>query len=216
MDSVIEQKVAQFFSQFPTSEYNKGEILIQAEEPPAGIFYLQSGTIRQYAISSEGDEMTMNLFKPKAFFPMMWALNDSPNRYYFEAVDHVTVHIAPRSEVVQFIKNESDVLFDLTSRIFKGLHGLLARMEYLMTGNARAKVIFTILNTAYRFSDANKSMKNISLRMTHKDLAAISGVTRETFSREIKKLEDQNLIVLENHFISIPSLDALEEELLLG
>lgn len=215
MDSHIVEKLTTFFSLHPLITYKKGDILIQAGEPPEAVFYLKNGTIRQYSISPEGDEMTLNLYKPIAFFPMMWAINDTPNRFYFEALDDVEIYKVPRNDVIAFLKQEPDVLFDLMSRILRGLDGLLSKVEYLMTGNARAKVIFTLLNTAYRFGQKEDLGVQIMLHMTHRELAALSGVTRETFTREIKKLEDKKLIYMQNQVISIPDVNALEEELVL-
>ena len=216
MDAHIKEKLEVFFSHYPISTHSKGEIVIKAGEPPAGVFYLKKGAIRQYSISPEGDEMTMNLYKPHAFFPMMWAINDAPNRFYFEAIEDVELCKAPRQDMVAFLKKEPEILFDLTSRILKGLDGVLAKMEYLMTGNAQSKVIFTLLNTAYRFGQRDKQSITITLQMTHRELAALSGVTRETFTREMKKLEGKKLIVVEHHAITISDINALEEELLLS
>ncbi len=68
--SPIEEKVLVFFQHYKKQNYKKGELLIRADDQPQGIFYLKSGTVKVYAISKKGDELVVNLFKPKAFFPM--------------------------------------------------------------------------------------------------------------------------------------------------
>lgn len=213
MENDIKKKLDQFFSQFTFLTYQKGDVFIHADEPPAGIFYLTKGLVRQYIITSKGEDLTVNIYKPLSFFPMMWAINETENLFYFEAMGDIEMWRAPKEEVVGFIKNEPDVLYDLLSRLYKGVDGLLARMTYLMAGNARAKIIFTILNVAYRFAITEKDI-DINLAITHKDLAAISGTTRETFSREIKKLEKAGLVSLKKGTIHIPSQQKLEEELM--
>ncbi|MBI3379690.1 cyclic nucleotide-binding domain-containing protein, partial [Candidatus Gottesmanbacteria bacterium] len=100
------EKIAIFFNQFTKHYYQKDEILIRAGENPVGVFYLEKGYVRQYAISEKGEEITFNLYKPQTFFPMMWVLNDTPNNYYFEAAAASTVFIAPKEKVVAFVKNE--------------------------------------------------------------------------------------------------------------
>lgn len=216
MDSHISSKLQSFFELYPSALYKKGEIILKAQENPSAIHYIQSGMVRQYAISTNGDEMTLNIYKPCAFFPMMWALNDTPNRYYFEAMEQTTIYKAPRHEVINFLKKEPELLLNLTSRLFKALDGLLSKMEYLMTGNAHAKVIFTLLNTAYRFGQKHEPRVDLTLHMTHRELAALAGITRETCTRELKKLEAGGYIVVTNHAISIPDIHRLEEEISLG
>lgn len=212
MDKTVAEKLEQFFSQFKHLTFKKGEILIRADDDPAGIFYLKSGTVRQYAISKEGEEQTLTLYKPISYFPMMWAINNFHNSYYFEALTEVEIYRAPKDEVVEFIKKEPEVLYDLTRRIYSGMHGLLSRMEYLLFNSAYNKILFTLINNATRFGTNENG--EVHLHMTHKDIAAFSGLTKETISREIKKLEEKRLVKNQNQLLIIQDIKLLENELL--
>lgn len=150
-DPNITRIVNTFFTTFPAYDYKKGNILIRSGEEPKGIYYLKTGHVRQYAITKEGEEMTLNIYKPGAFFPMAWAVNAYPNHYYFEAMDDSRVRIAPREDTVSFVKNEPEVLFDLLQRLYIGLDGVLSRMEHLMSGKARERLIAILIINAKRF-----------------------------------------------------------------
>ena len=212
MNEIIKRKLENFFTQFKHLTFKKGEILIRADDDPTGIFYLKQGTIRQYSISKDGEEQTLTIYKPIAYFPMMWAINNTHNSYYFEALTDSEVFRAPKDAVLEFIKKEPDVLYDLTSRIYSGMHGLLSRMEYLLFNSAYNKILFTLINNATRFGRIENGQ--IHLHMTHKDIAAFSGLTKETISREIKKLEEKGLIKNQNQLLIIQDLKVLENELL--
>lgn len=211
MDEQIAIKLDNFFKQFKRVKYKKGEILIRADDAPPGIFYLKEGIIKKYAISNKGDELIVNIFRPISFFPMSWAINNSPNAYYYEAVTEVDVWRAQREKVVDFIKREPDVLYDLMSRVYIGTEGMFMRMTYLMTGNAYARVVTELLIHAKRFGIKEKGQAKV--KISERDLAAQSGMTRETVSREIKLLKDKGLVTLKNHFMIIKDLVELEKEL---
>lgn len=213
MDNTIKQKLETFFSQYKHLTFKKGEILIRADDEPAGIFYLKSGIVRQYAISKEGEEQTLTIYKPISYFPMMWAINGTENAYYFEALTEVETYRAPKDAVIEFIKTEPDVLYDLTSRIYSGMHGLLSRMEYLLFNSAYNKILFTLINNVNRFGE-KQTNGEIYIHMTHKDIAAFSGLTKETISREIKKLEEKGLVKNQNQLLILQSIKTLEDELL--
>src|SRR6185436_4984928 len=117
MNSDIAEKLERFFSQFKHQTYKKGEILLRVNDEPSGIFYLQTGTVKQYAISKKGEELIVNIFKPLAFFPMGLAINKTSNDYYYEALTDIAVYKAPKEKVVTFLKENPDVLYDLLSRI---------------------------------------------------------------------------------------------------
>ena len=80
-----------FYKQFKTRTYKKGETLIRSDDDPQGIFCLKKGYIRQYTISAAGTELTLHILKPTSYFPMVWAINGTPNVYYFEALTPVEV-----------------------------------------------------------------------------------------------------------------------------
>lgn len=211
MDTALSEKIDAFFGQFKKQLYKKGEILVRADDDPAGIFYLKSGMVKEYAISKKGEEVVVNIFKPHAFFPMSWAVNDMPNGYYFEAVSDTDVIRAPRERVLEFVKQNPDVLYNLLQRVYKGTDGLLTRMVYLMGGSAYDRLITEIIIQAKRFGETNKT--SVSLKVSETDLAAQTGMTRETVSREMKTLKNKGLVVLQRNSLVITSLQKLEDEL---
>lgn len=216
MEPSIKKKLESFFSHHEYKHYKKGEIVIDADSFPSGIFYLSKGTVKQYSLSSDGVEQILTIYKPSSFFPMMWAVNDTKVCHYFEALSEVEIWKAPKDVVITFIKNEPEILYDLLSRLYRGMDGLLSRIEYFMTGSAYHKVIFTILNTAYRFGEKIDTSNSVILYTTHKEIAAFSGLTKETISRESRKLQKRGLIENKNHQIRIKNMLELEEELLIN
>lgn len=206
MDTKIAEKIDKFFTQFKYQEYRKGEILIRADDDPSGIFYLKEGIVKEYAISKKGEELVVNLFKPVAFFPMSWAVNNTPNQYFFESMTELSLWRAPKENVIEFIKANPDVLYNLVSRVYKGVDGVLTRMTYLMSGSAYARLITELIIYAKRFGLAG--------RISEKDLAAQSGITRETVSREMKILKDKGFITFSRGTLNIKNFQKLEKELM--
>lgn len=211
MDTTISEKLEAFFRQCKQQTYKKGKILIRADDDPSGIFYLRSGTVKMYAISKKGDEIIVNQFKPGVFFPMSWAMNATPNRYFFEAMETVEVWRAPKEDVVTFLKKEPAVLYDLTRRLFKGMDGLLIRMSYLMTGNAYSRLITELIIQAKRFGE--KKNGGVEIVISETQIAMQSGMTRETVSREMHKLKQKGLVVFDKKALLLLSIEKLEAEL---
>ena len=100
----IERKTERFFSSFTSLTYKKGETIIRAEDPPLGVYFLTKGSVRQYLVSPSGETLIVHVYRLGSFFPLMWALNDIPNTFYFEAIVEVEVRRAPRDKVVDFLK----------------------------------------------------------------------------------------------------------------
>lgn len=212
MNKAVSKKIESFFTKYKHQIYKKGEILIRADENPSGVFYLKEGVIKEYIISKKGDEMVVNIFKPASFFPMSWAINNTPNNFYFEAVEQTEVWRAPKELVIEFIKSNPDALYDLMSRVYKGIDDVLMRITYLMTGDAYVRLINELIIQAKRFGISRGRM--IDIKISEKDLASQSGMARETVSRELKHLKNKDLVAFTKHILTIKNLEKLEEELL--
>jgi len=215
MDDKIVKKIEAFFTPYKKIEYKKGEMLIRGGDVPQFIWYLTKGYVKKYAISKKGDEVVVNIFKPISFFPMSHAVNDAENNYYYEALTDVIASKAPKEDVKQFIQNSTDVLYDLLQRVYRGTDGMENRMTFLMGGSAYERVITEILIYLKRFSDLGTKQPDhsISMRISEKDLAASSGMTRETVSREMRVLKEKKLISFEKNQLLVFSIKQLEKEL---
>jgi CRP-like cAMP-binding protein len=163
-----------------------------------------------YQIFENGRELTLNIFKPGTYFPMIWAFSGQTNRYYFEAFSSAKVFIAPKDSVIKLLRSDPEILFDLTSRLVTGFGKLLSNVEQLLCANASQRITCTLVILANRFGKAVSDNRIlITLSLSHEDIANLSNLTRETTSIEMKKLMDQKLITYTRRKIFIESLEKL-------
>lgn len=214
MNQNVTEIVQNFFSQYPSHKFKKGDILIPAETEPKGIFYIESGIVRSYWISKDGSEITLNMYKSHTFLPMSWAISGVKNTNFYEAITPVTTRLAPKNAVLDFLQKEPTVVYDLLQRIYIGMEGLWMHIESIASGNAYIKLIASILILAKRFGKQEKGNLVIQLHMNEQDIANYSGITRETASRELQKLKKDNLVAFEKGVIIIKDLQRMESLLL--
>ena len=96
--------------------------------------------VRLYSVSSSGQEITFNIYKPGSYLFMMWALSEVENNYFFETLTEVTGLMAPKDKAVEFLKNQPELLYRLTKRTMIGLEGIVQTSQALLFGNARSKI----------------------------------------------------------------------------
>jgi CRP-like cAMP-binding protein len=212
MDKVVGDKIQEFFSQYKLRKYPKGQILILNGNPTNHIYNLKSGVVKQYDISYRGDEVILNMFKEPAFFPMSLAINGGESSYTYEAKTDLEVRQAPVEDVIAFVKANPDVLYDLLSRVYSGVEGLLGRMAHLMASSAKGRLMFELLIESRRFGEATSGGGCI-LKTSEKELGSRAGLSRETVSREINKLAKDGLLSIDKHQIIIKDLQLFETRL---
>ncbi|MBI3956137.1 Crp/Fnr family transcriptional regulator [Candidatus Gottesmanbacteria bacterium] len=202
-----------FFTTYTSLAYKKGEMILRADDPPYGVYYIEKGVVRQYAINGSGETLMLQLYRPGAFFPMTWVVNDTPNRYFFEAATPVSIRRAPRQDVRRFLDQHPQVVKDFLERLLTGVVGLWSRIEQLVLESAYVKTILLLLYYARKFGQRTKGGVTLELSPTHREIAAWIGTTRETASLQVEALKRKKLLRSRGRQLIIPSLAALEKEL---
>lgn len=208
MPEDVASKVNQFFNAYRLKRYDKGQILILNGDRSGHIFYLVSGTVKVYDVTPNGDEIILNIFKPPAFFPVSQALNKAPSQFIYEAATAIEFRQAPATAVLELLMANNDITLDLLARVYKGTDGLMGRMAALMSGTAKSRLMLELLIEARRFG---KSLKDgaVLLELNEKDLGERTGLSRETVSREFKKLKAEGLVEVRPKQIQIKDLAEL-------
>lgn len=209
MDNSIRDKIIAFFEKNPSHTVPKGTLLTLAGDSPKEITYLVDGIVEQYHITPQGNKVVVNVFKPPAFFPMSWAINATPNAYFFETLTDTTVKYSNPAATVAFLKSNPDVSFDLLSRVYRGTDALLRRIIVAASGVAVNRLVFEILIEAYRFGKDADTHKEIFIKQSI--LATHSGLARETVSRELHKLATDKYLIFTKHgfLVDVAKLEEL-------
>jgi CRP/FNR family cyclic AMP-dependent transcriptional regulator len=212
----LEARIASFFSRFPSVEFAPGTPVLEATEHPETTFYIKDGYVRQYIISPDGVELTVHLFRSGSFFPLMQVLNDTPNRFFYEAFTPIVMHMASAVDVRQFLKSEPEVLYDLTQRLLLGIDGLLVRLEVVAFGSAALRVADGLIFLVRHFGTIEGNSVKIDQRLTHRHIAQIVGLTRETTSLELERLMKQGILSKDGDRLVILDHQRLSQAATLG
>ena len=198
-----------FLKNFPLKKFNQGEVLFEIDQPLANVCCLESGFVRQYAVSSDGDEFTQNIFRKGAIFPLNLISTQKQNPYYFEALTPVTATMVPTPQMKAFLQQNPVALKELVIRLSRGINQLLYRMESLVFGSAQQRLAATIYLLALKFGNSAEEVARkdcryrrivagaisiTAFRLTHQQLAYLTALTRETVSVEMMNLRKLGLI----------------------
>ena len=214
MDAILHE-LHTFFSEYKTAKYKKREIMLRPDDTPSCVFYLLKGYVRLYALSEAGEELTLIIFLPGDVFPLNFILGNIVNKYYLEALGAVEVKKIPPLDFSDFVHKNPQILFKIISKVLIRFTGVLERMEYLVFGNSYQKVASILFICAQRFGVKKNDEILIQVPLTHKDIGLIVGLTRETVSIEVKKLERKKLIRYLGRLIAVENLEKLKTESLL-
>ncbi len=152
--------------------------------------------VKTYAIDQDGSEHLVTIISAHEDFPVAYTVGHIDHApYFYEAFDRCVIRMIPREEYLQYLHSDIDTLYERHSRLATLLSSALERIEQLEQRYAKDKVVGALIYIADRFNVMfGKSRSTLNIPVTQQEIANLLGLTRETTSVELKKLESLDLL----------------------
>lgn len=208
----VEARLTSFFGNYRLGQYKKGELLFRPGDDFSSVYFVKSGYVRLFLNDEDGKEITINAFKPIFYLSLRYALNGGENRYFFEALTDVEMWKAPKQDVIDFIHNNNEVLCFLTERLLHTVDELMRHVEVAISGDAYSKVATLIISLAKSSGKTTETKNEVEMEFTttHRLIASLTGLSRETASIQIKKLEREGYINQNKSLLVVNDLAKME------
>jgi CRP-like cAMP-binding protein len=192
----------------------KGEVILGNDGSPDGIYFIDSGFIKVYSISDSGDEYLHMIYGQGELFPLVWAFLDmEPESLFYESISNVVLWRLAKQRLTKLARTDIDLNYALSLQLARELQVYIDRIDNLEYKKAGERVAYRLLALAGRFGIKLDGTIAIEAPVTHELLANSINLARESVSREIEKLEKQNIINRKGHQISILDVKGLADKL---
>jgi CRP/FNR family transcriptional regulator, cyclic AMP receptor protein len=207
----IDKELLEFFHTGSKKTYQKGEIILRAADTPQGIYLIETGHIKIYALTRQGTEQTHVFYLPGDIFPMIWAFKDAVRNVYYEAMQETVVWLVPKDKFKAFAESHARVAIGLLERAVDMFRLYAGRMDNLLYSNSHERTAYCMLSLVDRFGERQKNNGwLITVPMTHQDIANSINLSRETVSRCMERLQRKGIITYDaQHHIVVRDLAAL-------
>ncbi len=208
------ESIASHFREGISKQFFKGDVLVQGDEKPTGVYLIQSGYVKAYSISPLGQENLILIHGANEIMPLPWAL-DGPQKLgvFYEAMSDVTVFRTSKD----YLRTTMGLNPWLTEQIMRQLVNTFTvyaqRIQSLGYRLPRERVISCLLDLATRFGRASGHTVIIEAPITHQDIADSISMTRETASRALELLFEDGLATQDDHLFIIKDERKLQAEL---
>lgn len=209
--SDLSVELGAFFGQFKLRSYRKRDIIIHEDDVPAGVYYVKSGYVRMYSLSRDGEELTRIIVGPRDIFPLRWALTCEPIDFFAEPMTDVLAWHAPREEFLAFVTSSPARFMELSQMVAHRMGNIYKRLGSVTWGNSYQKIASVFTALSEQFGETTEGGTRIAVPLTHKDIASLAGVCRETVSLEMEQLKRSGLIDYHGQTVVIRDIKGLEE-----
>ena len=181
--TVTELKVLEKISQL--EERKKGDILFLEGDPPNFVYYLINGVVKIYkTTANNGKEVTLNYILPKAFIGEFAVFKRIEFPFSAEMETDGEILKFRSDEFLNLVRKSSDLSFEVIQYMADKIKKNYEYCENLVEKNVRKKIA--------RFL---KEHEDLFFKLNKNKIASILNVTPETFSRTLKEMKREGLII---------------------
>jgi CRP-like cAMP-binding protein len=199
-----EELLKSFCAKYPLRQFKKDRPLFYQGEVPQTAFFIKSGVVKVYNITTGGEEKIVSYEGDGSFLPGAWLFGKSQAAmFYYDTFTDAQLYSMPRMELMDFINSNPSVATTILDRYVSMYTGATMHLHALEQSRARDKLLHIFQYLVLRFGkQTGQTVYKIELRLTHQDIANLIGITRETVTAEISKLTKTGVIKSENlHYI---------------
>ena len=177
-----------------TRTFSKDNVIILAEEEGDTLFILKNGQVKVSIVSEEGREVILSLLGPGSVFGELSLLDGKPRSANVVATEETELLMLRRADFLQLIYKTPQIATALLAELATRMRKTDRQIEGLALLDVTSRISDTLLQLATEQGAETTDGVTIESRPTQQELANMSGTTRETVSRVLKRLEGQGYI----------------------
>ncbi len=188
-------EMAAIAAQAPMRTYTAGELIYTPHAPVEALFILKEGRVRVFRVSADGRALTTAIISPGTIFGEMALLGQQMYGNFAEALEQAVVCVMDQETVRRVLLGDPRIAARITEILGRRLAEMERRLSDSIFKSVPQRVASTLVTLAAeqgrRFG---RSAAVVSL--THEQLAALAGTSRETTTKTLGEFADRGLIKL--------------------
>jgi CRP-like cAMP-binding protein len=193
------KRIDKLFESGRSKFYPKNQLIHYEGDPMTYIYLIKNGYVKAYTILESGDTRTMMLLGAGDIFPLAFSesmdWNSYTIRYFYQSLTDTELIVVPSQTLSQKINHNLELMNAYMTYLAASNEAIMTQLEVMKNKKAIDKVGLLL---PYLISKAGKKIKpgvfQLELKLSHQEIADLSGVTRETTTTLIKQLEKQGII----------------------
>lgn len=205
------RKVGTMEEKHPVNTFKKNEFIYFTNDKAAHIYMIADGRVKIGHYTEEGKEVVKAILSKGEIFGELALTGEEKREDFAQSLDENT-SVCPMSieEMQNLMLEDKELSFKIYKLIGLRIRKLERKIESLVFKDARTRII-EFLKDAAEWKGKKVGFETmIPTRLTHKDIANLTGTSRQTVTTILNELKEQNLINFDRRKILIRDLEKLK------
>lgn len=179
----------------PMKSYGPGELVYTPQQPLETLFILKKGRIRIFRVSPDGRALTTAIIDPGTIFGEMIIVGQQMHGSFAEALDEVIVCVMSKADVRRLLLGDSRIAARISETLGRRLGEIEQRLSDAIFKSVPERIAGTLVTLSGPPSSRPRG-RGLQVKLTHEQLAALAGTSRETTTKILNEYARQGLVSL--------------------
>lgn len=190
--------------------FKKDEFIFFPNDEASNIYMVANGRVKIGSYNSEGKEIVKSVLAKGEIFGEMILTGEKKRNDFAQAMDNNT-RVCPMTveDLQALMKDNESLSFKIYKIIGLRFKKLERRIESLVFKDARTRIVEFFKDMAEERGQKVGFETMIKNHLTHKDIASLTGTSRQTVTTVMNELREENIINFDRRRILIRDMDRL-------
>lgn len=205
-----EEDLEKVASLFMIRTYEKGINVFLEDDEGDELYIIQSGVVKIYK-ENEAREIILAIFREGDFFGEMAVLeNEQVRSASAQTVEKTTLYVLKRNDFAWLMNNNPQITFKILQTALERLRKANEFITDLTILDARTRIARGLLRLIEIHGVQIEDGILIDLKLTHQQISDMTGTVRETVTKVMLELQNQEMIKVDKKKILICNSAKLE------
>lgn len=190
--------------------FAKGELIILEGEPCPGVFLVESGAVKLYRTSVQGQEQIVRLVHPEGCFECAPIFDRGTNPMSAQAIEATRAYLLPAADFKLALNTQPQVLLEILATMSLRLRSLLNMIDDFSFRRVPSRLANLLLQLSER-GNGDSVVSPSLYRLNQQHLACMLGCSRQAVNSALQKLSRAGIITIEGRRVVVLKPEALKE-----
>ncbi|MBI5236677.1 MAG: Crp/Fnr family transcriptional regulator [Deltaproteobacteria bacterium] len=202
--NLSEKNKSEIASKSTGHSVRKKDFVYSAGDKAGTVYMLKEGRIRIMRYSEDGRELTIDILEPGDIFGELSMTGEQERETNAVAMEDSLICAIKRRDFEDFIGKMPELSLSITKWMGIRLRRIENRLGAMVFQDVRTRLIVLLRDLSQRHGAPADNGRRIELLLSHKDIAALIGASRETVTLELNNLKRSNDVLMDGRYFIIP------------
>lgn len=208
-----ERELSFLLERVVSRKYSSGEIVFSEGEQCAGLYVVESGSIRIFKSSAAGREQVLSIEGPGGSVAELPVFDGGNYPASVVAVEESALLFVSKQDIHALCLAHPEIALKFLRVVGARLRRLVGIIEELSFTTVRSRLTAYLLRLAQKEGKKVAHGVEVMLPANNQELAAQIGTVRELISRNLSRLQSEGVLAIDGRTVVIRDVKALEADL---